>query len=198
MAVVHIIVVYTRIMIFCTEDSKFKHYCFLLFTKQKTLERFTYWIIGHKELSFKFQLLLLFIQDNLFSTYCTVINEGPAIEVLIIFKAPIWATKFTLLNQTTQKESPSVRIPCGFQLKSFGKFRLDYRYTPLHPSTFKDLLQAIKIYCDQVNLSVHITVPEAPTTVWMAFALPLQFSHFPNQSVVLLNHSCSFVSTFTR
>ena len=34
-------------------------------------------------------LLLLFTQDSLFSTYCTVINEDPAIEVLIVCKAPI-------------------------------------------------------------------------------------------------------------
>ena len=44
---------------------------------------------------------LLFTQDSLFSTYCTVINEGPAIEVLIVCKAPIWATEFTPLNQTS-------------------------------------------------------------------------------------------------
>ena len=31
---------------------------------------------------------------------------------------------FTPLNQTTPKESSSVRIPCGFELTSFGKFRL--------------------------------------------------------------------------
>ena len=34
-------------------------------------------------------LSLLFTQDSFFSTYYTVINEGPVIEVLIIFKAPI-------------------------------------------------------------------------------------------------------------
>ena len=28
----------------------------------------------------------------------SVINEGPASEVLIVFKAPIWATEFSLLN----------------------------------------------------------------------------------------------------
>ena len=69
-------------------------------------------------------LLFIFTQNSLFSAYCTVINEGPAIEVLIVCKAPIWATEFTLLNQTTPKESPFVRIPCGFELTSFGKFRL--------------------------------------------------------------------------
>ena len=69
-------------------------------------------------------LLFIFTQDSHFNAYCTVINEGPAIEVLIVYKAPIWATEFTPLNQTTPKESPSVRIPCGFELTSFGKFRL--------------------------------------------------------------------------
>ena len=39
-----------------------------------------------------FIIILLFTQGSLFSTYCTVINEDPAIEVRIIFKAPIWAT----------------------------------------------------------------------------------------------------------
>ena len=48
-------------------------------------------------------LLLLFTQDDLFSTWRTVINEGPAIEVLIVFKAPIWATEMSPLNQTTPK-----------------------------------------------------------------------------------------------
>ena len=33
--------------------------------------------------------LRVFTQDSLFNAYCTVINEGPAIEVLIIFKALI-------------------------------------------------------------------------------------------------------------
>ena len=33
--------------------------------------------------------LFIFTQDSLFSAYCAVINEGPAIEVLIIFKAAI-------------------------------------------------------------------------------------------------------------
>ena len=33
--------------------------------------------------------LFVFTQDSLFSAYCDVINEGPAIEDLIIFKAPI-------------------------------------------------------------------------------------------------------------
>ena len=69
-------------------------------------------------------LLFIFTQDSLFSAYCAVINEGPAIEILIIFKAPIWATEFTPLNQTTPKESPSVRIPRRFGHTSFGKFRL--------------------------------------------------------------------------
>ena len=32
---------------------------------------------------------LLFRQDNLSSTRRAVINDGPAIEVLILFKAPI-------------------------------------------------------------------------------------------------------------
>ena len=45
--------------------------------------------------------LRIFTQDSLFNAYCTVINEGPAIEVLIVCKAPIWATEFTPLNQTT-------------------------------------------------------------------------------------------------
>ena len=33
--------------------------------------------------------LLLFTQDSLFSTYSTVINEGPVIEVLTVCKASI-------------------------------------------------------------------------------------------------------------
>ena len=77
---------------------------------------------------------LLFTQDSLFSTYCTVINEGPAIEVLIIFKAPIWATEFTLLNQTTPRELPSVRIPCRFEL-TFRKFRLWVATLQIHAAT---------------------------------------------------------------
>ena len=50
-----------------------------------------------------FYLLLIFTQDDLFSTWRTVINEGPAIEVLIVFKAPIGATVMSPLNQTTPK-----------------------------------------------------------------------------------------------
>ena len=69
-------------------------------------------------------ILFIFTQDSLFSAYCTVINEDPAIEVLIVCKAPIWATEFTPLNQTTPKESSSVRIPCGFEFTSFRRFRL--------------------------------------------------------------------------
>ena len=42
-----------------------------------------------KQLLLLLLLLFIFIQDSLFSTYCTVINEGLAIEVLIIFKAAI-------------------------------------------------------------------------------------------------------------
>ena len=38
---------------------------------------------------FLFFFLFIFTQDSLFSAYCTVINEGPAIKVLIVCKAPI-------------------------------------------------------------------------------------------------------------
>ena len=47
--------------------------------------------------------LLIFTQDDLFSTWRTVINEGPAIEALIVFKAPVWATEMYPLNQRTAK-----------------------------------------------------------------------------------------------
>ena len=33
--------------------------------------------------------LFIFTEDSFFSAYCAVINDGPAIEVLIIFKTPI-------------------------------------------------------------------------------------------------------------
>ena len=64
-----------------------------------------FWLGGHMYCPsiFYFYLLLIFTQGDLFSTWRTVINKGPAIEVLIVFKAPIWATEMSPLNQTTPK-----------------------------------------------------------------------------------------------
>ena len=49
-------------------------------------------VVYHRErgyLSQRMNELRIFTQDSLFNAYCTVINEGPAIEVLIVCKAPI-------------------------------------------------------------------------------------------------------------
>ena len=40
-------------------------------------------------MTFFLLLLFIFTQDSLSSAYYTVINEGPTIEVLIVYKAPI-------------------------------------------------------------------------------------------------------------
>ena len=42
-------------------------------------------------------LYFIFTQDSLVSFRETVINEGPAMEVLIVFKAPMWATGYRIM-----------------------------------------------------------------------------------------------------
>ena len=60
------------------------YWCILLF-----IYLFIYFILFYLFIYFYF-LFFIFTQDSLFRAYyCAVINEGPAIEVLIIFKAPI-------------------------------------------------------------------------------------------------------------
>ena len=45
-------------------------------------------VVSTHLLFYHIYLLVLFTQDSIFSTYCTVINEGPEIEALIVFKLP--------------------------------------------------------------------------------------------------------------
>jgi len=48
----------------------------------------------------------IFNQDSLVSSRWTVINEGPALEVLVTFKAPIWATGLALVAYPTRLDNP--------------------------------------------------------------------------------------------
>ena len=78
------------------------------------ISAYTYFLTRKANLNFNFS-------ENQIKNYNVVTSFR---ERSIVCKAPIWATEFTPLNQTTRKESPSVRIPCGFELTSFGKFKL--------------------------------------------------------------------------
>ena len=88
--------------------------------------------------------LRIITQDCLFNAYCTVINEGPAIEVLIVCNAPIWATEFTPLNQTTPE---GIAVHAGsnsHRSENSGSKLLDYRCTPLHKPPMKEEPEVVR------------------------------------------------------
>ena len=58
----------------------------VMFIRRYSIEEF---LVFHSSNIYFYYLLLLFTQGSLFSAYYTVINECPAIEVLIVSKAPI-------------------------------------------------------------------------------------------------------------
>ena len=81
--------------------------------------------------TFFFFFFFLFTQDSLFSTYCTIINEGPAIAVLIVH----WKLPFELWNSLCSIRKPRRnRHPWGSHagLNSHPQKiqTLDYRCTP--------------------------------------------------------------------